>query len=197
MSGVVGVLLAAGRGTRYDPSGIELKLLATAPSGPHAGEPIAVAAARTMRAALPTVVAIVRPMNDDAHQPTLHALLLREGCELVVCGEAAQGMAHSLAAGVRAAGTARGWIVALADMPAVRAGTVRAVAAALEDGALAAAPVHGGVRGHPVGFAAALKDELLALDGDVGARAVLARHLPRLVTVDDPGVLLDIDRPAA
>jgi molybdenum cofactor cytidylyltransferase len=192
MTGLVGVLLAAGRGARYDPSGARLKLLAPAPSGPHAGVPLAAAAARTLREALPAVVAVVRA-PDEPLQRELQDVLRAAGCTLVVCADAHRGMAHSLAAGVRAAGSAAGWIVALADMPAVRADSVRAVAAALADGARVAVPVHGGVRGHPVGFAAALRSELLALEGDVGARTVLARHAPREVPVDDPGVLFDID----
>jgi len=41
-----------------------------------------------------------------------------------------------------------------------------------------------------------LRDELLALDGDQGARSVVERHLDalKLVECDDPGILLDIDR---
>ena len=70
------------------------------------------------------------------------------------------------------------------------------IATALQEGALIAAPVHGGERGHPVGFGAQLRDELLALDGDNGARAVLERHRRdvRLIACDSPGVLFDVDR---
>jgi molybdenum cofactor cytidylyltransferase len=48
-----------------------------------------------------------------------------------------------------------------------------------------------------VGFSAALRAELLALDGDTGARAVVERHaarIERIVTVD-PGIFIDIDTP--
>ena len=34
---------------------------------------------------------------------------------------------------------------------------------------------------------------LAALRGDGGARAVLARHPPLRIDVDDPGVLYDVD----
>jgi molybdenum cofactor cytidylyltransferase len=48
-----------------------------------------------------------------------------------------------------------------------------------------------------VGFSAALRDELLALDGDTGARAILERHAGLIVQVrsDDPGIFVDIDTP--
>jgi molybdenum cofactor cytidylyltransferase len=76
---------------------------------------------------------------------------------------------------------------------------VRAVRAALEEGALIAAPVlsRTGVRGHPVGFAAELRAELLALQGDAGARSILDRHRARLriLATDDAGILVDLDTP--
>jgi molybdenum cofactor cytidylyltransferase len=52
-----------------------------------------------------------------------------------------------------------------------------------------------GERGHPVGFSSALREELLELSGDSGARAVVQRHRDGIVLIecDDPGVLLDID----
>jgi molybdenum cofactor cytidylyltransferase len=81
-------------------------------------------------------------------------------------------------------------------MPRIAPGTIKAVVDALRQGALVAAPVYKGERGHPVGFGAALRDELLKLDGDQGARAVLERHRDsvRLVECDDPGILFDVDR---
>ena len=73
-----------------------------------------------------------------------------------------------------------------------------AVAAALRAGATLAAPTYQGRRGHPVGFAHSWQAELLALTGDRGARHLLeaAGSALSLVPTDDPGVLLDIDRPA-
>jgi molybdenum cofactor cytidylyltransferase len=81
-------------------------------------------------------------------------------------------------------------------MPRIKPATVKSVISALQQGALIAAPVYKGERGHPVGFGAALRDELLALDGDAGARALLERHreAAQLIECDDPGILIDIDR---
>lgn len=191
---IVALLLAAGRGTRYDPTGRALKLLQPARRGPHAGAPLAAAAARTLLAALPEVVAVVRHADDEP-QRQLHTLLRGEGCTLLECARADEGMGASIACGVTGNAAADGWLVALADMPAIEPETVRAVAQALTDGALTAAPAFGGRRGHPVGFAAALRAPLAALTRDDGARSVLSAHPPQLIAVDDPGVLYDVDAP--
>ncbi len=76
--------------------------------------------------------------------------------------------------------------------------TIQAVAKALATGAPLAAPVYHGQRGHPIGFARRFRAALAALDGDRGGRDILAQHSHelRLIEVDDPGVLVDIDRPA-
>jgi molybdenum cofactor cytidylyltransferase len=192
---IVGVLLAAGIGSRFDPSRARLKLLEPAPAGAHAGRPIAVAAALNLKTAVAEVVAVVRPI-DDERQGALHALLADAGCRLVVCERAAEGMGTSLACGVRASETAGGWLIALADMPAIAPDTIAAVAAALRAGHASAAPFVGDRRGHPVGFARSCYAELARLEGDVGARAMLAAHPPFHVAVDDAGALLDIDAPS-
>jgi hypothetical protein len=75
---------------------------------------------------------------------------------------------------------------------------IAAVAAALANGASLVAPAHGGRRGHPVGFAARWRADLLGLRGDEGARQILAAHADELVLLptDDTGVLRDVDRVA-
>ena len=191
---IVGLLLAAGRGARFDPSGQTSKLLAPSPVGPHVGLPVAVATAYPLRSVLPRVLAVVRPA-DTPPQRRLHDLLAAAGCELVINPHADDGIGTSIAAGVAASADAGGWLVALADMPAIDAGTVAAVRDALAAGAVSAAPWYRGQRGHPVGFAAPLRTALLALQGDTGARAVLQAHPPQRIDVDDPGCLLDLDTP--
>jgi molybdenum cofactor cytidylyltransferase len=191
---IIGLLLAAGIGRRYDPSGERLKLLEPAPGGASTGVPIALAALHNLRAAIADVVAVVRPI-DSAGQQQLHRLFAAEGVQLVICPEATAGMGHSLACGVRARSDAAGWVIALADMPEVSPATVAAVRDAVARGHDAVAPVHRGQRGHPVGFGRACRNELLGLTGDAGARVVLAAHRPLLIEVDDPGCLLDVDTP--
>lgn len=200
----VGILLAAGRGRRFDPAGIHNKLLQ-----PLAGsDPVAMASARALLAVLPRVVAVVA-CDDDGVADALRAA----GCEITVCPDAGRGMAASLVHGLRACAPActpsgaaaagsdvasarASWIVALGDMPFVKPATIAALAAALADGAQIAAPVYGGQRGNPVGFGPLHLPALLALRGDHGARAILSNHPVTLVSVDDPGILRDIDLPA-
>lgn len=180
---IVAVLLAAGAGSRFGGEKLIHPL--------DDGVAIAAHAARNLLAATPDVVAIVR-WGDFP----LYDMLEQEGCQVTMFREAARGMGASLAHGVGQARDADGWVIALADMPRIAPDTIRKVIAALERGALIAAPVCKGERGHPVGFGAPLRDELLALDGDEGARAVLERHRAELelIECDDPGALYDIDR---
>jgi molybdenum cofactor cytidylyltransferase len=189
-AGIRGILLAAGYSKRFGAN----KLLQALPAGkPEAGTPIGLAAARHLVEALPESIAVVRPRAQKLGQ-----MLRDAGCTTVVCKNAGEGMGTSLAAGVRAAPDADGWVIALADMPFLRPETIRVIVRALSEGAAIAAPAYRGERGHPVGFARRFFDELCALHGDAGARALLDRH-PHWVTVyevDDPGVLRDIDKPS-
>ena len=115
----------------------------------------------------------------------------------IECAEAAQGMAASLVCGVRANSTASGWLIGLADMPAVPTAAIAGVRDALLQGAALAAPTHYGRHGHPVGFASQYFDQLLGLQGDNGARRLLERDRASIigVKVDDAGILADIDIP--
>lgn len=193
---VIGVLLAAGQGRRFDATLRRLKLIETCSAGPAAGEPLALAAAQALRAALGTVVAVVRS-DRDPKQRRLHELLAAAGCTLVAYpADGAGGMGASIACAVASRPEAGGWIIALADMPAIRPATIVAVRAAIAQGAACAAPYFQGRRGHPVGFGAVCGPELAALHGDAGARAVLERHRPLRIDVDDPGILQDVDLPA-
>lgn len=178
---IVGVLLAAGRGERFGGN----KLLARLTQGTLVG----IAAARHLINALPYSVAVLRP--DDE---TLKQLLTAEGLHIVTNPNADEGLGTSLACGVAAA-EADGWVIALADMPAIRSETIVAVAAALAAGAPLAAPIYRGQRGHPIGFAKPFQSALMSLMGDQGGRDILKRHKNEihLIEVDDPGVLVDID----
>ncbi len=179
---IAGILLAAGAGSRFGGG----KLL-----HPLDGVAIGVRSARNMLAAGLQVTAVVRPGSDE-----LTRLLHIEGVDVTVCANAADGMGVSLAHVIAHTSGAAGWVVALADMPRIRPATIQCIADVVSSGALIAAPAFHGERGHPVGFSAALRDELLACLGDEGARAVVKRHYAeiRLVASDDPGVIFDIDR---
>jgi molybdenum cofactor cytidylyltransferase len=180
---IIGLLLAAGSASRFGADKLRHKL-------PH-GVPIAVQAARHLRAEVSRVLAVTRSAD-------MASLLAREGCETVVFERADEGMGASLACAARAAGRADGYLVALADMPFVRTTSIAAVRAALENGAPLAAPYFHARRGHPVGIGGTFYEALVALKGDEGARQLLAQNEKQLVKipVGDPGVIRDIDTPS-
>jgi molybdenum cofactor cytidylyltransferase len=111
----------------------------------------------------------------------------------------AEGLSSSVRAGVQAAGQTRGYLFALGDMPAVRSHTLLEVGRALERGGeeAIAVPVFQGQRGNPVAIGRAYREELLALEGDRGARPILHQHAHRVieVPVEDAGIFADIDTP--
>lgn len=180
---ICAILLAAGSGSRFGGD----KLLHPMPDGTAIGA----AAVRNLIAAVPDVIAVIRPGDFP-----LADLLEQEGCRVVVCPSAARGMGASLAYGVAACRGADGWLIALADMPLIKCATITAVVRELEAGRDLVAPAYQGTRGHPVGLGRRFGAQLLALDGDAGARDIIGGHKAELALVecDDPGVLHDIDR---
>jgi molybdenum cofactor cytidylyltransferase len=188
---VVGLLLAAGVGRRFDAGGRRNKLLARLPDG----QTIVAAAARTLCSTLDHV-AIVVPSKSALLEAALSDLPVR----LIRNTRADQGMGTSIAAGIAelqaAFPNARGWLIALGDMPFIAPGTIHTIGGAVgTQGAPIVAACHGVRRGHPVAFDRALSAELAALDGDVGANVLMARHGVRVIECNDPGVLRDIDTP--
>jgi molybdenum cofactor cytidylyltransferase len=180
----VGILLAAGRGRRFDPSGVQNKLLQALPGG----EGVVAASARHMLAVLSRVVAVVR-LGDDRVAATLRDL----GCEVEVAEDADSGMGASLLHAIRCTRDAGSWLIALGDMPHVQSSTIAALAAALAAGVDIAAPTFQGRRGNPVGFGRIHLPLLLALQGDQGARNILRAHPVHDIEVADAGVLQDVD----
>lgn len=185
--GLVAVLLAAGRGSRFDTQESKLHQAFGAQ-----GQPVAVQAAQTLLAVLPVVAVVAR---EDA----LAAELRHLGCRVSVLehdpSSAAREMSATLRHALMCCPDSTGWLVALADMPLVKPDTIARVADALRAGADIAAPIMHGKRGHPVGFSRRHQSALLALTGDQGARAILASNEVTEVMVDDAGIAIDIDTP--
>lgn len=179
-----GILLAAGRGRRFNPDGLQNKLLQCLPNG----EAIALHAARQLAQVLDQTLVVVRP---DAQ--ALLALFVRHGFNTTVCADADNGMGHSLAHAVKQTMHARGWIIALADMPKIQVATIAALDAAIRDGADIAVPMHQGRRGNPVGFSDKYRDALMQSHGDRGARHLLIDADVVEVAVDDAGIFFDVD----
>jgi molybdenum cofactor cytidylyltransferase len=182
------VVPAAGRGSRF--GGNEHKLVQPFESGSGPGTVLGATLRNAIASQLPVVV-----VTTAALAPLVGQQMATRDIVVLSAGEAARGMGYSIAAGVAERSGAPGWLVLPGDMPLVRASSLLAVATALEQHAAVYAQ-HKGRRGHPVGFAAELFSELILLDGDDGARRVLARYPSHGVEVDDPGVLLDVDTPS-
>lgn len=181
----VGILLAAGFSRRF---GVQDKRHLPW----NARHCLAEASALPLLETLAHVVVVLRP-DDEA----LAERLAHLGCEPVFCPHAERGMGASLAWGVRypAEPPPTGWIVGLADMPAVTPASVDTVRQALLDGAPAARPAHAGQPGHPVGFSAQARAALMALKGETGAREIFLHLGGWVLPTTDAGVLLDIDGP--
>jgi len=180
------VVLAAGRGTRFRGAGPKLEQ----PLGD--ASLLAHALRHVIEARLPLVVVTSPALAQAAHRQ----VAARDVVVLPDRGPdgrpAPIGMGHSIAAGVSAAGDAEGWLLLPADMPLVRPATLLAVANGLEHYPVCYAQ-HRGIQGHPVGFGTELYSELVALQGDEGARRIVARYAAQPIAVDDPGVHIDVD----
>ncbi|MEO8102349.1 MAG: nucleotidyltransferase family protein [Betaproteobacteria bacterium] len=177
------ILLAAGSASRFGSQ----KLLARLPDGRFVIE----AAAHNLLAGAGRVTAVI------GHDEALMRVLAACGCRVVVNARAQDGMGGSIAAGVRAEAGAAAWLIALGDMPGIRPDTIARVIGALDAEAGIVIPTYQHRRGHPVAFAARFGGELMTLQGDSGARSVVAAHPShvKLLPVDDDGVLADIDTP--
>lgn len=180
---IVGLLLAAGRGLRFDSSGVRRKLLQPLPTA--SGQTVLATAAGNLAAVLPVCVVLRGDAADLITQIAGHAW--------VQCETADDGMAASLVCGLQQTADAAGWVIALADMPYLQTTTIQALASALREGADIAVPTYQGRRGNPVGFSCKHLPQLLALRGDQGARSLLQAFPVSEVPVHDPGIHQDID----
>jgi molybdenum cofactor cytidylyltransferase len=186
---IVGILLAAGMGRRFDASGVKNKLLQIVGNGQN----LAQSAASHLSQAVSGVIAVV---NASSHGSTLSTALQASGCRVVVCPNASAGMARSLVFGLtQLPFDCEGVVIALADMPSLHPETIVAVVNGLRAGAEIVVPTYAGKRGHPVGFARCHFAELMRLQGDQGARSLLQQYPVQELAVNDPGVLHDIDTP--
>jgi molybdenum cofactor cytidylyltransferase len=123
-----------------------------------------------------------------------------EGLKVVVNEAYGQGMASSLREGLSALDPQiDAALIVLADQPFVRPETFgRIVDRYRRSEAEIVIPTHKGSRGNPVLLGRAVFPEILALDGDIGCRAIFGGHLEGIVMVevDDAGILIDIDNKA-
>jgi len=114
----------------------------------------------------------------------------------------ADGLSTSLKVGIGAVpAEADGAIVCLGDMPQVSATLIDRLIAAFEPerGALVVIPTVAGKRGNPVLWSRRFFPDLLAVEGDVGARHLIGGYAEAVaeVAVEDAAALTDVDTPEA
>lgn len=133
-----------------------------------------------------------------ADEAPVRAALGGLACRIVHAPGWAEGMAATLRTGIAALSPeARGVCVFLGDMPLVPVGLSGALTEAAQAAGYAARPQHDAKPGHPVAFTRGAFDDLMALEGDRGATALLAgRGDVAYLDTAERGVLLDIDTPA-
>lgn len=186
MPDIAGIIPAAGAGTRF---GSGHKLLAPLTVNKVIG-PVILHVVNAMQSCTPLVVVIRK--GDKELESVLSAL------PVVIAHntEASKGMSTSIVCGIRMAASANGWCIMPGDMPYIRPETCRAVFDALRQGFDIVVPGDGKHPGHPVGFGRRLRDELLSLQGDTGARGLLQQYRDQVhcLGLDDPGIRRDVDR---
>ncbi len=186
---MVVILLAAGRGLRFDPR--RSKLLAE-----FAGRPLVRQAAETAIASRARRTIVVTGHARAEVESALADLPV----ELVHNDDHASGIASSLRAGLSAAGDARGALILLGDMPKVTVETLDHLIAVFEGAGAdcpAVVPLHRGRRGNPALLGRALFPSVARLSGDEGARRLLLSTRGVVeAPIGDPAVLTDIDTPS-
>ncbi|MBV6522244.1 MAG: Nicotine blue oxidoreductase [Gemmatimonadaceae bacterium] len=159
------IVLAAGRATRFGTSKIVAPLWGT-PLVRHVVD-------RLQRAGIDEAVVVA----GEASEAIAHAVQ-GTGARVVVNRDPATGLSGSLRVGLRSVSPdADAILVALGDQPLIDASVVDGMIAAWRSlrGTIVV-PVYNGERGNPVLFDRSLRPVLEALEGDRGARDLLADH---------------------
>src|SRR5271169_2755853 len=122
-----------------------------------------------------------------------------DGVTLVINEQFREGIGGSLRTGLAALKPGiNAAMVVLGDQPFVRSATLdQLIDRYIESGAQIAIPTYRGFRGNPVLLGRSVFTEVMALTGDIGCRAIFGDHAEGIVkvSVDDVGILLDIDNP--
>jgi molybdenum cofactor cytidylyltransferase len=187
---VTAIILAAGRSTRM---GGPNKLLAEL-----GGKPLVRLVTEQALASKAHDVIVVTGHQAELVEKALAGLDVK----FVRNPDFAEGLASSVKAGIAAVpDDADGAVICLGDMPMISAQLIDHLieAFAPDRGNLIAVPVSDGRRGNPVLWSRRFFNELMALDGDIGARHLIARHGEAVaeVAVEGFGAFLDIDTPQA
>jgi molybdenum cofactor cytidylyltransferase len=186
---VAAIILAAGTGSRFAPAPGDSKVLA-----PYRGRPLLAHVVAAVTGSRASSCIVVTGHAGDAVAAAIDGLAATR----VQAADHAQGLAHSLRAGLTALPpSTAGVLILLADMPLVESATLDRLIAAFETHPAieAVVPLYRGARGNPVLLSRSLFPDIARLDGDEGARRVLGQPHRRILdcAVDDPGIMADVD----
>jgi molybdenum cofactor cytidylyltransferase len=107
------------------------------------------------------------------------------------------GLGSSIAVGAMHVAPGNHVLIALGDMPGIRADVVRSLIAEVEADTIVIPRYERSLHapGHPVVFGRSYHHELAGLTGDTGARSVIEANRNKVVTLLFSGSLPDIDTP--
>lgn len=185
---ICAIVLAAGRSTRMH--GIN-KLLADLGGRPIVAHVVDAIAA----AGLPAPVIVLGNMAD-----AVRAAVESRPASFVRAPDFADGLSRSLRAGIAALpADCDAAIVCLGDMPGVMPAVIESLASTYRTPSDIVVPSWRGKRGNPILWGRAYFPRLMALEGDVGGKALLAEFSEHVIElpVDTEAVLADIDTPEA
>jgi molybdenum cofactor cytidylyltransferase len=185
---IAAVVLAAGRSTRM---GAINKLIAEI-----GGKPLVRIAAEQALASRAGPVIVVTGHERERVEAALNGLPVK----LVHNPDYAEGLGTSLKAGIAAVpDDADGAIVCLGDMPQVSSTLIDKLIAAFDParGALVVVPSIAGRRGNPVVWSRRFFHDLMAINGDIGARHLIGSYAEAVIEVPvaDDAALTDVDTP--
>jgi molybdenum cofactor cytidylyltransferase len=185
---IAAVVLAAGRSTRM---GAVNKMIAEI-----GGKPLVRIAAEQALASRAAPVIVVTGHQRERIEAALAGLPVR----FMHNPDYAEGLGTSLKAGIAAVPEdADGAIICLGDMPQVDAALIDRLIAAFdpERGALIVVPSIEGRRGNPVVWSRRFFHELMAIQGDIGARHLIGQYAEAVAEVALAGdaALTDVDTP--
>ena len=182
-SGIGGLVLAAGAGTRFGGR----KQLAELD-----GRPLLEHALRAMTAApVGRVVVVLGALVEE-----VTATVDLHGAEPCPCERWDEGQAASLACGLAELADCEAVVVTLGDQPRMSPDAIRRVISARGNGAAAVRATYHGAPGHPVLLERDLFESFRDVTGDHGARNLLLSVQVRDVPCEDLGGGEDVDTPA-
>ena len=187
---IAAVVLSAGRSTRM---GGPNKLLAEIGSRPL----IRIAVEEALASRADPVIVVVGHQRRE-----IEKVLAGLPARIVYNANFADGLGTSLKAGIAAVpAEADGAVVCLGDMPQVDASLIDRLIGAFDPdrGALVIVPTFEGKRGNPVLWSRRFFPDLMAIEGDIGARHLIGRYGEAVLELpmEGKGALTDIDTPEA